>query len=418
MITSWVQAHGTPRPSGRSMSIREWRACRSAWRVALIEHLTSPDRPEPHDAPESSDPSSSSRVKAAISPLTETHDHGRCASRLPPDPKPGNPESADAPSERLRSRQEGQFMIRAQHSRTTTGAQTADLIKDLTERLPATFVYAGINVTDTPLFTGTRGAQLAGRATLVDCGPSPPATAPATPSATSSPTSKTPSTSTSTPAPFGPARSLAAPAIPRPGRGRARHPCPVAALVRPDSSSSTSWSGRTSYWTAPCHPYSRCTTQSPPQDCRWHGYAQQSLQPGGRGRHPPGRLHHLTRLAAYRLTRPPAPPEDLVDSGPYGPGASACDGSQELLSLHPGLYLYQDIVLRGWHAACLFLAAWPSPGPRSRLFRVGRPGPLAVGTAREPVGTGFPGRSERHVGPVAGRSQEAQTISPESVTRS
>ncbi|MEV0955039.1 ATP-binding protein [Streptomyces sp. NPDC049951] len=57
--------------------------------------------------------------------------------------------------------------------RTTTGAQTADLIKDLTERLPATFVYAGINVTDTPLFTGVRGAQLAGRATLIDCGPLP-----------------------------------------------------------------------------------------------------------------------------------------------------------------------------------------------------------------------------------------------------
>lgn len=57
--------------------------------------------------------------------------------------------------------------------RTTTGAQTADLIKDLTERLPATFVYAGINVTDTPLFTGTRGAQLAGRATLINCGPLP-----------------------------------------------------------------------------------------------------------------------------------------------------------------------------------------------------------------------------------------------------
>ncbi|MFD3414265.1 TniB family NTP-binding protein [Streptomyces cyaneofuscatus] len=55
--------------------------------------------------------------------------------------------------------------------RTTTGAQTADLLKDLSERLPATFVYAGINVTDTPLFTGVRGAQLAGRATLVDCGP-------------------------------------------------------------------------------------------------------------------------------------------------------------------------------------------------------------------------------------------------------
>ncbi|MFI2207756.1 TniB family NTP-binding protein [Streptomyces sp. NPDC020192] len=57
--------------------------------------------------------------------------------------------------------------------RTTTGAQTADLIKDLTERLPTTFVYAGINVTDTPLFSGTRGAQLAGRATLITCGPLP-----------------------------------------------------------------------------------------------------------------------------------------------------------------------------------------------------------------------------------------------------
>ncbi|GGU24934.1 hypothetical protein GCM10010259_14250 [Streptomyces daghestanicus] len=57
--------------------------------------------------------------------------------------------------------------------RTTTGAQTADLLKDLTERLAATFVYAGINVTDTPLFSGTRGAQLAGRATLITCGPLP-----------------------------------------------------------------------------------------------------------------------------------------------------------------------------------------------------------------------------------------------------
>ncbi|MGN3953500.1 TniB family NTP-binding protein [Streptomyces sp. WAC8370] len=57
--------------------------------------------------------------------------------------------------------------------RTTTGAQTTDLLKDLTQRLPATFVYAGINVTDTPLSTGTRGAQLAGRATLITCGPLP-----------------------------------------------------------------------------------------------------------------------------------------------------------------------------------------------------------------------------------------------------
>ncbi|MFI7310774.1 TniB family NTP-binding protein [Streptomyces hygroscopicus] len=52
--------------------------------------------------------------------------------------------------------------------RTTTGAQTADLLKDLTERIGATFVYAGIDVTTTPLFTGVRGAQLAGRASLID----------------------------------------------------------------------------------------------------------------------------------------------------------------------------------------------------------------------------------------------------------
>jgi hypothetical protein len=57
--------------------------------------------------------------------------------------------------------------------RTTTGAQAADLLKDLTERLRATFVYAGINLPDTPLFSGTRGAQLAGRATLITCGPLP-----------------------------------------------------------------------------------------------------------------------------------------------------------------------------------------------------------------------------------------------------
>ncbi|WP_087887288.1 TniB family NTP-binding protein [Streptomyces alboflavus] len=57
--------------------------------------------------------------------------------------------------------------------RTTTGAEAADLLKDLTERLPATFVYAGIDVTTTPLFTGVRGAQLAARASLVECGAFP-----------------------------------------------------------------------------------------------------------------------------------------------------------------------------------------------------------------------------------------------------
>ncbi|MFD7532778.1 TniB family NTP-binding protein [Streptomyces sp. NPDC059849] len=57
--------------------------------------------------------------------------------------------------------------------RTTTGAQTADLLKDLTERIGATFVYAGIDVTGTALFSGVRGAQLAGRASLVECGAFP-----------------------------------------------------------------------------------------------------------------------------------------------------------------------------------------------------------------------------------------------------
>jgi hypothetical protein len=53
--------------------------------------------------------------------------------------------------------------------RTTTGAETADLLKDLTERIGATFVYAGIDVTTTALFSGVRGAQLAARASLVEC---------------------------------------------------------------------------------------------------------------------------------------------------------------------------------------------------------------------------------------------------------
>ncbi|MFH9554692.1 TniB family NTP-binding protein [Streptomyces sp. NPDC017435] len=57
--------------------------------------------------------------------------------------------------------------------RTTTGAEAADLLKDLTERIKATFVYSGIDVADTPLFAGVRGAQLAGRASLITCGPLP-----------------------------------------------------------------------------------------------------------------------------------------------------------------------------------------------------------------------------------------------------
>jgi len=59
--------------------------------------------------------------------------------------------------------------------RTTTGAAAADFLKDLTEKIRATFVYAGIDVTDTQLFTGTAGAQLAGRSSLIDCDPLPAA---------------------------------------------------------------------------------------------------------------------------------------------------------------------------------------------------------------------------------------------------
>ncbi|ARF59136.1 TniB family NTP-binding protein [Streptomyces gilvosporeus] len=57
--------------------------------------------------------------------------------------------------------------------RTTTGAEAADLLKDLTERIRATFVYTGIDVAATPLFAGVRGAQLVGRASLITCGPLP-----------------------------------------------------------------------------------------------------------------------------------------------------------------------------------------------------------------------------------------------------
>ncbi|MFJ3176715.1 hypothetical protein ACIPJK_39235 [Streptomyces roseus] len=99
---------------------------------------------------------------------------------------------------------------------TTTGAEATDLLKDLTERIAATFVYVGIDVTATPLFTGTRGAQLAGRATLIDCGTSPPAGEPASPSATWSPPSRPASISTDTglaPCPASPSTSMPASAV-------------------------------------------------------------------------------------------------------------------------------------------------------------------------------------------------------------
>ncbi|MEW2440112.1 ATP-binding protein [Streptomyces caniferus] len=68
--------------------------------------------------------------------------------------------------------------------RTTTGAEATDLLKDLTERIRATFVDTGVDVPSTPPFAGIRGAQLAGHASLITCGPFPPATeTPAPPNA-------------------------------------------------------------------------------------------------------------------------------------------------------------------------------------------------------------------------------------------
>ncbi|WP_449061542.1 TniB family NTP-binding protein [Planomonospora algeriensis] len=43
------------------------------------------------------------------------------------------------------------------------GAETSDQLKYLSERIPATFLYAGIDVESAGLFTGTRGRQIAGR---------------------------------------------------------------------------------------------------------------------------------------------------------------------------------------------------------------------------------------------------------------
>ncbi|MFJ8664018.1 TniB family NTP-binding protein [Streptomyces sp. NPDC093795] len=52
-------------------------------------------------------------------------------------------------------------------TRTRSGAETSDQMKHLGERIPATFVYAGVDVEASPLLTGPRGAQLAGRFTLI-----------------------------------------------------------------------------------------------------------------------------------------------------------------------------------------------------------------------------------------------------------
>lgn len=53
------------------------------------------------------------------------------------------------------------------NTRTRVGAETSDQMKHLSERIPATFVYAGVAIEASPLLTGNRGAQLAGRFKMV-----------------------------------------------------------------------------------------------------------------------------------------------------------------------------------------------------------------------------------------------------------
>jgi hypothetical protein len=50
---------------------------------------------------------------------------------------------------------------------TRVGAEASDQIKYLSERIPATFVLAGVDIEGTSLFAGRRGGQIASRYTLI-----------------------------------------------------------------------------------------------------------------------------------------------------------------------------------------------------------------------------------------------------------
>ena len=56
---------------------------------------------------------------------------------------------------------------------TAAGEDLSDHLKYFTEHLPATFIYAGIDVERCGVFTGTRGRQLAGRCELICTGAFP-----------------------------------------------------------------------------------------------------------------------------------------------------------------------------------------------------------------------------------------------------
>ncbi|MEV2257315.1 TniB family NTP-binding protein [Streptomyces anulatus] len=56
---------------------------------------------------------------------------------------------------------------------TRNGAEVSDTLKYFSERIAATFVYAGIDIEHSNLLTGTRGAQIAGRFSLINTAPFP-----------------------------------------------------------------------------------------------------------------------------------------------------------------------------------------------------------------------------------------------------
>ena len=56
---------------------------------------------------------------------------------------------------------------------TPAGEDLSDHLKYFTEHLPATFIYAGIDIERCGVFTGTRGRQLAGRCGLITTGAFP-----------------------------------------------------------------------------------------------------------------------------------------------------------------------------------------------------------------------------------------------------
>ncbi|MFD4375569.1 TniB family NTP-binding protein [Streptomyces sp. NPDC058486] len=56
---------------------------------------------------------------------------------------------------------------------TRTGAEASDTLKYFSERIPATFAYAGIDIEESGLLSGTRGDQIAARFTSVATHPFP-----------------------------------------------------------------------------------------------------------------------------------------------------------------------------------------------------------------------------------------------------